>query len=117
MVNQVVTGENILNKFKAYSCFLLWMLRLALCVEDLFGLDAPLAFECLYVWEDLLYFWPLFSWDYFPVILFDVSVELLDYSILKLSCGGCLHELIVVEFVLVVACSKRYGIHHILLYP
>ena len=81
-----------------------------LLFEHYFGLDVSLAFECSYRWEDFLYFQDLLSWDWFPVIYFDVSIDFLDDGLLKLSHVGCLHGFMLVEVVLVVACSKRYGI-------
>ena len=51
------------------------------------------------------------------MISFDASIDFLDDDLLKLSRIGCLHGLVLVEVVHVVACGKHYGIQHILLYP
>ena len=59
--------------------------EVCLVSEKLFGIDAPLAFECTYGYDDLLYFRHFFSWDYFPVILFDVGTDFLDDVLMKVS--------------------------------
>ena len=73
-------------------------------------LGDPLVLELPYGWGDLFYFWNLLSWDYFPVLLFDLSIYLLDDGLLKLSCVGCLHGVILLEVFRSIVSFKLYGI-------
>ena len=54
----------------------------------------------------------LFSSDFF-----NVSVNFLDDGLLKLSCIGCIHGLMELDIVHVVACGERYRIQHVFLNP
>ena len=110
MVNQFTTGVNVLKKFEVYYCFPPWTLMRAFCLNTILVLMFLLHLNAHIDGKTFLYFQDLLSWDWFPVIYFDVSIDFLDDGLLKLSHVGCLHGFMLVEVVLVVACSKRYGI-------
>ena len=51
------------------------------------------------------------------MFLFDAIIDFLDDGIMKLYCFRCLHSLMVVDVVLIVARNEGYGIYRFFLHP